>query len=1436
MSTSRFLFALCIGITFAAREARATNYTWTENAADLDNVITNAAHLPVPLESITCADSLTIKATADMTVRMPEGTYTGVLSPYFDVAAGCTLTYDGTGVWKQQDIAEGSYIVGTDGKGKSHFRFLSNGNPVFSYDVNAKAGTYSFDGVKFRLRRAATGSETWFDLDRGTMNFYDPNGTGHTENLYTVGGSSSPVTLAFHEGSALRTPVLFVYGEHAKTYVVFDGGEDHYVHKFSPRSLNAEADTSVDRTVLLVTGAGTKLTMAAFSYGNAQHHRYRVDVVSNATLHVRSEVGQHPERADTDRFYVTEANVDLGYDGLANAYWSAPNLFASNMTFHGLANKTKFRYAGVVRATNSTFTAKVFSIANNVDFEQVGGSLVTTGDAYFGTDDGSSCVRFDGAEVSFGANAYIGDTSISVMTLTNTTVRTTDKTSLLTIGNGVNADGTLNVGDGATLDCAHRLVLSGLGRAALNVGDGGTVKAAELQGVWTAGAQNKAIRLHQTGGLVSVGLAKLVTDGSSKDCTVVYQLDGGEFHTSSIDGGRSSAAVPTATTTAFVKGNGGTIVATGGSTEFIRNLNGLLAGAKGLTVLSDYDITIPQSVGNEEGAEGRLILTGSGVKTLSGTATDVSVIEVNGCTVCFAADSRCTSERIIVNGGTVKFAEGSHCASKLILLNGGRVEFEEDPANVGLTGLVVGDETSVGYIELAVGQTLAIDGDVELNRVRIVLTGDYALDTTHALLTATGEVSAASQAAWADALIAAGAGADRSYEFTTDTATPGVTALRMSVAESAFVITLPEGESNATENVTFGGNARLKVDVGAEADLTISGKLQKGGVNKVGAGRLELTNAGNLFLSGLFAGGGILSVGSVASLGWDAESVAGVVIRTDTFEYTGDGETMPGSLVFNGTNRTAAVVLKNEGDLTVTNISTVSGAPIKRGAGTLTVTPPSGSTTTLAVWHGSSADNNHYDPGSFAPFSFAADGAAPQTGYLGFNVAEGKIVFRGDATTTVSIPYTIGIALCNNDAVSVAPALVFDGVKANLCTAHPNDRIMLGDFYKGPTKGPGAYPRLEILNGADVTATSIMAGRQNDSVNWPTAVVDHASLKLSSFYPGWSSSSHPGYLIRNATFVSGNVDHYGPYWIELSGGSTWSGTSAGACFVHNNHYKGMNESGWTIGDGSSVSCSQFVLNGTANANPQVIGQMPITFDGGTWYTGDGEKPTFHIWRSTNLVFKTTGAGLTIPVGEGKTVDVARAFMGDGPLIKTGAGTLHFETQGTWDQTITEKTALADPVSLAFEGTLDVREGAVTVDATACRTGGAYKTAEGASVDFSDNALGSATLAGAGSFANASVSGGAIGVELTDAGTVEGCPSFTGVTFSNGVRVDFGRTEPLEGEYKDLVVATFPNGAPDVSGWRSRNTGKGTRATFRVADNGKDVLADVAPTGLILLFR
>ena len=119
------------------------------------------------------------------------------------------------------------------------------------------------------------------------------------------------------------------------------------------------------------------------------------------------------------------------------------------------------------------------------------------------------------------------------------------------------------------------------------------------------------------------------------------------------------------------------------------------------------------------------------------------------------------------------------------------------------------------------------------------------------------------------------------------------------------------------------------------------------------------------------------------------------------------------------------------------------------------------------------------------------------------------------------------------------------------------------------------------------------------------------------------------------------------------------------------------------------------------------------------------------------------------------------------------------------------------------------------------------------IDFGGNSLTNASFAGAGEFANASVSGATISVPVEDGESA--APTFDAVSFDGPVFVDFARsgdaTEALEG----VVVAHFVGSAPaDLSKWRGKNVGRGFKACFSVS--GNDVVAKVDRFGMTMIIR
>lgn len=1405
-------FTLLAVTSVAVCSAHGAAKNWALSDADPANVVTNAVHFS-GFDAESPANQLNFLASgSDLSLTMPAETdYTGSITPIFYVFPGKTITYDGPGKWRQADLAADAAVKYPKNQ---HLMFSGNWKTFWTRatdDFYTSRGEFLFDNLKFRLSQAEDGAID-MDFDRGLYNTYDPNGTADNSVGDGFGSGATAdvipsIRVAAHAGSTLRTGPILVYGSSGTNEFTFDGGADHYIRRFRINDYKGGGDDPVpDRTQLLVTGPETRLTLGSFDYswnGDVYGHRYRVDIQNGGELVVTDEIKQ-TGRSAADRFHVSGGGTLTLGTATTGGTWTQPAATIAG----GNLNGSMTLVGGALVADGAATVLRGASFSGG-DHLFTGGSFSVDG-TMLTLNDGTEASRltFDGTEVDirsylFQANAA---DAISEITFTNANVRfcTSDEVAII----GSQGTGTLNITAGTRFGCATTVRVGGKGDGTLNV-TGGAVELNNLTLV-TDAADGSYCTFALSGGTVQVSNDVVaVASSSSSGSTADLVLDGGVLTAPALRAGSGAATVNAEKSgTARLYANGGTFCPSAASSALIANFALAALGADGLTVSSVYDVTIPQSFSDEDGAEGVLTLTGAGTKTLSGPATTVS--------------------RIVVAGGTVVFAEGVRASSALVVKNGAKVIFEEDPSVIGFTALTVGDGEGAGTLVFSPGQTLAIDGEVALEDVLIELDGDFTIGSLSTLITAAGSLSDGSAAVWTEALVSSGMleGAGYTFEVTTEN---GVTTFGMNVAESDLRITLLSGTSNGVDAVSYPAGNRLVVEVAALADLTLSGALSRGGLDKKGDGRLVLSNDGNQFRSGIASQAGVLSASSVAALGWDGSAVAGFTLKGGTFAYTGEAATYPGPFTVAADGDTAPVMILNEGDLTLTDAKAVKGAAIKRGAGRLTFAPAAGASVSLSAGRGSI--NNSGDPSDSTPFAFPEGDLPPSKGFGGFTVAEGEVRLAGDLATRIDIPHTVLVGTAATDEMSGRPVLTVDGVKADIGTAGSQDRILLGS-YAAATAGEGRFPRLEILNGAEVTTRSLVAGRNlaNNAYNWPTTVVDRAKLNITgTLCAGWHTRSRPVYVFRDGATVFANaVQQYGPADFELSD-SVFKQNAAGGCLEakFSDYWAGV----WNVRSGAEIHVGSFSFAHALSASRR----LQLNFHGGTWYTGDGARDTFSFAHATNLVVTTfPDGGLTLPVAAGKTVRVACPIAGEGGVVKTGAGTLVFDTRETKTVDGTSVVKLDDPVTLAFEGELDVREGSVSVVSGACRAGGVYRTAAGAAVDFGGSAIADAVLTGAGGFSDLTLDGGIIRVELADDGTAAEAPTLSAAAFTGGVTVDFNRAgRPGPDRFRKVTVARF-DAAVSIAGWRAKNVGKGCGAVLSV--EGNEIVATVQSKGTVIVVR
>lgn len=1344
----------------AASIAQADTVAFQGHSSDPANVITNEVHYAKPFANISRDDVVRYWSEyQDLTVNVPEDvTFESWFRPSFFIGNNHRTVMNITGTWgmADSDTTYAEYSMEISSMLSLH---LNGGD-------DRKRGAFRFSDGVITLSKNAAGTDTEVDFN-GSFNFLDPNGVNLYDNYLYMNQSATGTRTAFSfSGGCFTAPIMMDYGETATNEYDFTGGS-HYIRRFIMRDHNAGGPDTYDKTRLCVSGEGTHLKLYNFeTQTGVNRHGYSVRVQNGGALEFRGKIEQQPD--DPWPFVFDGGNLVVTNQAANDAYWYRPVIAATNavftMTTHpgggtGESNRLQFLGAGSIYLKDTVYNA--YATIFDTDMTMEGGTYTA---AYCtkvgGSSYGQATVIFRNAAVDFGTG-----TDFAVGTGSDTSKVVIDGTTVATANNGVLGQGGASLGTlevrGGSVTFANRLVLGASGRGMLTV-SGGKVKTKDFYTQWNSGSVGKISGISMTGGEFEVtGAFSTSIAGDSVNCGAEIVLDGGNMKVPYIGRNRG---------TLTLSADGGTITANADSDNFLRGLTAATLGEDGLTVdANGHNLTITNEFSSGSGVIGKLAVTGTGVKTLPIEWVD----------------------KLAVSGGRVDL-KGAYVG----LLELGDTVFRvpassEKPCSCNQAPVITSP------------LKLALPAGCQLGDSFVLFTCDQISEST-----SVGNLSAAV------AVENLPVGAIPVVAYDDDAGGYKVT-LRV---PTGHVISLAEGSSFDNEDRDIPSADYFDVQIGTGAALTLSGVMKSGELRKSGDGKLTLASSGNLFTGGIISYGKWLSADSIGALGYIS---GGLTLAGGTFEYLGtdpDNQTYGGSLNVAAANAADAVIIKTDYDFTLSGAAVTQGDLIKRGVGKLTIAPGPGTTTVLT--HDNGHATNGWDPDNYSTaFAFPEDGSAPDHGYLGFNIAEGEVVLKGDSTTVFTGSHGVMVGMNTSDCLA-APKLTIDGATVTLSNgANP---FMFSGYTSASCTEEGTAAEMSIINGATFNASTFITGRSGAARFSSVLTVDNATFNVGSYRPSYYSSCTPLTIVRNNGRINASAMYTaGPSYFAVTNGAVVK-NAAGDCFKADVTlgYGGR----WLFGPGSTLAMNWIAFT-KANANNPLI----LDFDGGTWNTGDDtDHATFHLLYASNLVVRASGtAGLTLPVSAAKTVNVARAITGEGPLVKTGAGTLNFETQGTWNSDLTEKTALEDGVSLALEGALDVREGAVTIASGACRTGGEYLAAVGTSVNFGGNSVGAAKFSGAGTYLNATATG------ATIAATATAHPVFDGVTFADETSVDLSAlVNPQVGD--QIVVASFTGETPAITGWKVLKNGS-TRATLSVV--GGNVVATItARSGSVLIFQ
>lgn len=451
---------------------------------------------------------------------------------------------------------------------------------------------------------------------------------------------------------------------------------------------------------------------------------------------------------------------------------------------------------------------------------------------------------------------------------------------------------------------------------------------------------------------------------------------------------------------------------------------------------------------------------------------------------------------------------------------------------------------------------------------------------------------------------------------------------------------LHPGNGVATNVPSFGGAVNVVVNPGSSGGgiVTLNPANSYYGSTTLGCGTLVAEALADGF--------------SASSLGASSASVSNLVLRNGTLRYRGGSASTDRGYTVNvdPANANYAAVLQADGDITFRgNVSTLCGNFLKSGTGTVTY---------------ASAGSNQFSRGASiglnAVINFKTNGDCPTTGYSGFNVTAGKVVFGANATQTnyftseliVGLPTTIaagqetpayvdfvggvnylgdwlGIGR-GNGTTTTAPAGLASKVAIYSGYVRVNNLSM---GYSAGISGYNARPVLDVFGG---TLDIVSAMRIGDHAGGhPTLNLYGGTTKAASYISG----------IYGAT--DARINMYSNAVLEITGSCNLASNSGTSCTLalHGGTFKARG-----VFARSSGTTAKVYFNG---------GRFMARASG-----GEGVGPSVQAVVSTNgAVFDTQS--YTLVVYPPLTHDAALSGTADAGLVKYGSGTLVLGAANTY---------------------------------------------------------------------------------------------------------------------------------------------------------------------------
>lgn len=990
------------------------------------------------------------------------------------------------------------------------------------------------------------------------------------------------------------------------------------------------------------------------------------------------------------------------------------------------------------------------------------------------------------------------------------------------------------------------------GRNVMMLVSGGTLYLPNKPQIGDSEGDGEAI-YRQTGGTVVVDKE---TDLNPKTGThSTFELLGGVYRGRHIRGLQGSPwAGGTGATT--VRADGGTLAPStaynSGNNELIYKVPEVLLGAKGLTVDSEghNPSVCAKFVNDGDGVQGKFIKAGAGTLT-------VNLKETNGGSGDYANGRSLNSSHAstVVKGGTMLLANqpsDGYCqfGKSVSVTDGGVLSLKGS----GVTKLVVddlllGNGKGVNYSTVAMdsGDVIEIGSSLAANAGAIDASWING-DGVYTIFTCASGVPVVQSTLDNIVLLNPPSGKDYIWVTSVDEGT-GVTTCSIKVGDegtlgphSSIVYTDgvgvvdPDGSTNPVGSISGYGSAQddlnlhrvASATVAENNTLTLGGALTGDGrttLTKTGSGKLAIIGDNSASYNGGFAvDGGILSIEDQSALGSVGLLTKNLALKSGTLAFesgdTSDVEPITLTIATGENKKPAIIEVANGATLTAQNVVHQSGALVKKGAGELALDLGAGEYTVVK-------NNGNENNGNSITLPTSGDSPTETATLSALTVLEGSLHIMGSSADNTTVKANDPVLIGGNYAGNSAPSLVLEDVTFSTEGKHIS-------FGRTVPSG-GKASELHMTN-AVMRTNKLEVGHDGSTDNLEFIV----DLKNSTIVDNYKMQFCWGNAAAKITADDSMIECTGDNGVIIGrvNSAVFTGDkaallatkadgtgNAGRLQVYNSNFSEDAEIRFM--DGARLVTTRGVRYENTDSSK---GFLATVFDNGIF---EVRASTAELNCRSRMAqpqrqgFTVENGGLEIDIAENVNHYITFPIRGTGDIVKTGAGTLYLTESYNLDSASTEKLLQGTGKTVVSNGTLVV-DGSLVADGAK-----SFEVAEGAALDLNETTLAGATISGAGTVTNGTLSAATIAYDA------EAVMTFSGVAFDGTLFVDFGKTaeDPLDRQAakSGIVVAHYTGDAPVIAKVVPANTGI-ARAKAKVVCDAGDIVVTVEQSGLAVVIR